>query len=115
MVSVSHLLIHTLEQFRIGHTRDTARGTQSEASTSLGTLSGRLVPASNKEVLVGEREDARVTHALYLSPSSDVRVGDEFVFDGRTFRVTIPKITPSIAIYQKVLMEEVQRAVESSI
>lgn len=114
-LDISHLFEHTIEHFRLSRTRDTDRGTISTSTTSLGNVAGRIVQTSYEDEFVAQREEARVTHAIYLAPDADVRRNDEFTFEGRTFRVVIPNLTPSKAIYQKVLTEEVQRAAESSL
>ena len=56
------------------------------------------------------KDTGHVTHELYISPapSTTIKVGDQFVIGSRTFEVKIPNLTPSIAIYQKIGLLEIQ-------
>jgi len=104
---VNHLLIHTLEHQRKVRVSQ-GKGVFKDVPTTIGTVIGRVNPASSKEVLIGEQHQAKVSHAIYLETGADSVVNDEYIFNGRRFRVTVAKLIPSVDIYTKVLAEEVQ-------
>ena len=57
------------------------------------------------------KDTGHVSHELYISPVPDAgtfSVGDQFVINSRTFEVKIPNLTPSIAVYQKLALLELQ-------
>ena len=56
------------------------------------------------------KDTGHVTHELYISPapSTTIKVGDQFIVNSRTFEVKIPNLTPSIAIYRKIGLLEIQ-------
>jgi len=71
----------------------------------------RLSTPSGRDIEIAGRKEAVVTHALYWVPDPDVdpKTDDGFVLaDGRTFKVRVPAMIPSRAVYQKALLEEYQ-------
>lgn len=72
-------------------------------------LPGRLNQVEMKDIERAEQQKAKVDHVIYFAPDTvDVRVNDRFLIRGRTFRVTVPRIEPSIRVYHKVGVEEIQ-------
>jgi len=105
--NIGHLLIHRIDITRSTRAK-TGKGGFTKTQVSQGIVRGRIWPVTQKDLMVGAQEQARVTHAVIFQPSTDVRVADELVFDSRKFVVRVPNITPSIPIYRKVLAEEIQ-------
>ena len=57
------------------------------------------------------KDVGHVSHELYISPApaaGTFKVGDQFTVDSRTFEVKIPNISPSIQVYQKLALMELQ-------
>jgi len=104
---ITHLLIHSLTQKRNTRTADD-QGGWIEALSTVGIVSGRIVPATAREMEVAAQRQASVTHAIYLPAATNVRINDHFTYDGRTFIVRVRNITPSVEVYKKALCEEVQ-------
>jgi hypothetical protein len=104
---INHLLIHTLTQQRKAKV-PMGKGVFRDELQTIDTVTGRVNPANSKEAMIGEQHKARVTHAIYLQTGAIAKVNDEFLFNGRRFRVTVPMIIPSVDIYTKVLTEEIQ-------
>ena len=105
--SIGHLLIHTVDIQRSSSV-DNGHGGFDEVFASVAIVSGRINPATAKDLASVGKEESRVTHAIYLAPKQDVRIGDKVLFDGRTFFVRVKNIEPSIPIYRKVMAEEIQ-------
>lgn len=105
--SVRHLLTDDLTHRRGTRVSDGQGGwTESGAGTS--TVKGRVSPARAADLEVGRQRQARVTHAIYMLPDQDVRMGDQIVHKGRTFEITVAEIEPSIDVYHKSLAEWTQ-------
>jgi hypothetical protein len=107
--NISHLFTHTTTLRRNVPTSD-GHGGYKEALTTVETLQGRLWPATERDMQLAGQNEARVTHAWVAPPYTDVRVDDVLVINGRTFQVRVPHLEPSVNIYRKCLVEEVQRA-----
>ena len=57
------------------------------------------------------KDTGHVTHELYISPVPDAgtfSINDQIVIDSRTFEIKIPNISPSIPVYQKLALMELQ-------
>jgi len=108
-VSIAHLLTHSLVLER-KERMSNGKGGFVEDYLPVGSMVGRVNPASNRELEIAHQKQAEVTHYIYLAADSDIKVNDRILFEGRSFRVTIPNAdTPSIPIYQKVYVVELQR------
>jgi head-tail adaptor len=106
---ITHLLVHDLTWQRKVRTRN-AKGGYHESYEDIADIKGRVNPASEEDIRAAARKEAVVTHAIYIEPETAMKPNDRLHFGTRIFRVMIPNAdTPSIAIYQKVLAEEVQR------
>jgi SPP1 family predicted phage head-tail adaptor len=79
-----------------------------QAFVTQATVTGRMWPVRNKDLMVGMQDQARVTHATIFQPGTDVRIDDRLIFEGRQFDVKVRHVQPSINIYRKVLSEEIQ-------
>ena len=110
---VTHLMVDEFRQDRIARVSN-GKGGWREEHVPLRTVRGRLNPFAWKDRLYVGQDRARVDHVLYIPPRTDVKINDHFVFANRTFRVEIPNIEPSIAVYQKVGLEEIQKATDGS-
>lgn len=111
MSNIDHLLVHSILIKRVGSNRvSDGEGGFIETETNVKTTKGRMVPASQKDLMLAGQYRAEVTHSCYLSPGEDVKVEDVLEFEGRDFVVRVPNITPSVPIYQKVMCLEVQQA-----
>lgn len=111
MADIAHLLIHSIIIKRVGANRvSDGEGGWIETEATVDTVDGRIVPATQKDLMLAGQYRAEVTHSCYFLPDENVKVGDTLVFDGREFVVRVPNITPSIPIYQKVMCLEVQKA-----
>ena len=106
---ITHLLIHALTIKRNARASD-GQGGWVETPTTSSTVTGRVNPASARDLEVAGKMRAEVSHAIYLPPSADVKNGDWISFGTRTFEVKVPNITPSIEVYKKVLVLEIQQA-----
>lgn len=114
MSAVTHLLIHRSTHLRKQRV-NSGRGAFKETPTPLATgVRCRFNTANQKEKDYGAQCKAVVTHSIYLEPSMVTKVNDDFTgtskeWAGRTFRVTVPELRPSVPnTYLKVLCEEVQ-------
>ncbi len=105
--NIGHLLIHSIDITRSVPVK-TGRGGFTKTFVSQKKVLGRVWPVTQKDLMVGQQDQARVTHAIIFQPGVDIKIDDRLVFDGRTFDVRIREITPSIPIYHKVLAEEIQ-------
>lgn len=105
--SIGHLLIHSVDVQRSTPV-DNGHGGFDEVYKSVFITRGRVYPVKARDLAIAGKEESRVTHVIYFQPKIDVRIGDEMVFDGRRFRLRVKNITPSIAIYQKTMVEEIQ-------
>lgn len=114
MSAVTHLLIHTAQHKQKAR-QSQGKGKFKETLPVVATPNCRFNPANSKERDIGAQAKAVVTHSIYLEPELEVKVNDEFTgtapseWAGRTFRVTVPALRPSVPnTYLKVLCEEVQ-------
>ena len=105
--NIGHLLIHSVDITRSTRVKNN-RGGFTKTQKSVKVVRGRVWPVNQKDMAVGAQDQARVTHSVIFQPGTDVRISDELLFDGRKFVVRVREITPSIAIYHKVLAEEIQ-------
>lgn len=107
MPNIGHLLIHQVDIQRSSPV-DNGHGGFEEVYTSQAIVQARVNPVTAKDLAVLGKEESRVSHAVYFGPDTDVKIGDELVFDGRRFNVRVKQIQPSINIYRKVMVEEIQ-------
>lgn len=114
MSAVTHLLIHDAQHRRKARANQ-GKGAFKETLPVIATPRCRFNTASQREREIGAQAKAVVNHSIYLEPELDVKVNDEFTgtapseWAGRTFRVTVPALRPSVPdTYLKVLCEEVQ-------
>lgn len=105
--SIGHLLIHSVDIQRSVPV-DNGHGGFDQVLVSQAIVRGRVNPVTAKDLAVLGKEESRVTHGIYLDPNADIRIGDVVVFDGRTFHVRVKQIQPSIPIYHKIMVEEIQ-------
>lgn len=107
MPSIGHLFIHRIDVQRSTPV-DNGHGGFDEVFSSQGVVDGRVNPVTAKDLAVIGKEESRVTHAIYLDPATDIRIGDKLLFEGRTFELRVKRMEPSIPIYKKVMVEEIQ-------
>ena len=107
MPNIGHLLIHQVDIQR-SEPVDNGHGGFDEVYTSQAIVQARVNPVTAKDLSVLGKEESRVSHSVYFEPNADIRIGDELVFDGRRFNVRVKQIEPSIPIYRKVMVEEIQ-------
>jgi hypothetical protein len=107
MRSIGHLLIHSLDIQRSAPV-DNGHGGFDEVYSSAAVVIGRVNPVTAKDLAVLGKEESRVSHAIYFDAGVDVRIGDKIIFGARTFHVRVKRIEPSIPIYHKVMVEEIQ-------
>jgi len=105
--NIGHLLVHSVDITRSTRVKNN-RGGWTKTQVSQGKVRGRVWPINQKDLMVGQQDQARVTHSVIFKPGTDVKIADELLFDGRKFVVRVREITPSIPIYHKVLAEEIQ-------
>jgi hypothetical protein len=103
------MLIHDLTQRRKTRTSNGKGGWTYGTYEDFDSPVGRVVPATARELEIAGQRQARVTHAIYLEPESDVQVGDLFEFEDAEYEVTVPAIIPSEPVYQKVLADRHER------
>lgn len=107
MRSIGHLLIHRVDVLRSTPV-DNGHGGFDEVFTSQGVVDGRVNPITAKDLASLGKEESRVTHSIYLDPAADISIGDKIIFESRTFHVRVKRIEPSIPIYRKIMVEEIQ-------
>lgn len=105
--NIGHLLIHSIDITRSVPVKNN-KGGWTKTFTSQKVVLGRVWPVTQRDLVVGGQDQARVTHSVIFQPNTDVKIDDKLLFDGRTFDVKVREITPSIPIYHKVLVEEIQ-------
>lgn len=106
--SMAWLFIHTLRHFRPTRTSD-GQGGWAVAYQDLGTLTGRLRPASSSEQTVAAQEQARVTHVLYCAADEDVEREDLFSLAGRIVEVVAVREPSHLGHHLEVDCAEVQK------
>lgn len=106
---ISHLFNSDLTHKRKQRTAD-GQGGYTYSWETQSTIAGRVNPASARDLEVAAKQRAEVTHAVYLDPSEDVKIGDRLVYGNRDLEVKVPDQTPSVPIYKKVLCLEIQEA-----
>ena len=82
------------------------RGGWVEGWGLVAETSGRLRPLEGRPRELAGRSHAEVSHALYLPPGVEARLGDRVVMAGRRFRVTVTGLGHA-GRYQKLLLREV--------
>jgi hypothetical protein len=107
MRSIGHLLIHRVDVLRSTPV-DNGHGGFDEVFSSQGVVDGRVNPVTAKDLALVGKDESRVTHSIYLAPATDIRIGDKLLFEGRTFELRVKRIEPSVPIYHKVMVEEIQ-------
>lgn len=111
-MNVSHLMNKTVTHETKTRTSDNQGGWSFSWSTA-GTYKGRL---SQPSAGVRQYQDmgkdiGHVSHEVYISPvptAGTIGAGDRITIDSRTFEVKVPNIQPSIAVYQKLAVLELQ-------
>jgi len=106
--TAEHLLIDRAVQQRPVKTADGKGGFSDTFPTLRSRVKARVNVAIYKEIRQGEQEKAKVDHVIYLVAGSDVLLNDRFVVNGRTYRVTVPAMNPSLPVYHKTGLEEIQ-------
>lgn len=107
--NISRLFIHALSHQRSTSVADD-KGGFTDGFAEIEALQGRINPARQSEIQFAGQNRAKATHVVYLPPGTDARIDDRFIFEGRTFEVTVPNIRPSVNIYRKALALEIQEA-----
>lgn len=105
--AISHLFIHDLVFKRLNPQTD-GQGGFGDALTTVETKKGRVWPLSEEDMVVAGKAQAQVTLAVVFEPDEVIKVGEEFEWEGRRLVVRVAPIRPSVNIYTKVLVEEVQ-------
>lgn len=72
---IESLFNNTFTIERIGRTGD-GHGNFLKSRSSVGTVSGRIRPASGREREVAAQEGREITHVLYVSVETDIGRGD---------------------------------------
>jgi len=111
-MNISHLMNKTAVHYTKSRVSD-SQGGWTEAFVAGSTYSVRL---SQPKAGLQQKNDmgkdrAHVSHEVYFSPPPDAgtfKENERFIIDSRTFEIKIPNITPSIAVYQKVAVLEIQ-------
>jgi len=83
---IAHLLNASAEVWRKSRTPDGMGGWE-ETWSQVGTVRARFSQPSATERVVADQSQARLSHIVYLSPSADVRRGDELRQGLRVFEV----------------------------
>jgi head-tail adaptor len=107
--SMAWLFIHTLSHFRPTRTSD-GQGGWSVAYADLGTIVGRLRPASASERTVADQEQARVSHVLYCAATEDIERGDLFSLSGLFVEVIAVREPSNMGHHLEVDAFELQKA-----
>jgi len=67
---------------------------------------GRLQPLRGRTLELDGRLHAEVSHALYLPPGTEARIGDRVVLEARCFRVAVTGLGHP-GRYEKLLLREI--------
>jgi hypothetical protein len=105
--SIVHLFIHQVDHQRELSTPD-GQGGHTKTYPSLGTLGGRIWPATQKDLQSSGLDRAERMVAALFPPGTDLRIGDRLIHEGRTYEVKVRAIPPSVPIYSKALAKEIQ-------
>lgn len=81
-----HLFSHTFNVFRAGRVSD-GQGGWTEGFVPVGTVRGRLRPATARERLVAQQLQAELSHVFYAGAAADVRRGDRVEGAGKAVLV----------------------------
>ena len=111
-MNVSRLMNISVTHQQKSRTADN-QGGYSYAFSDAETYKARLSqPSAGVRQLQNMGQDVgEVSHELYISPvptAGTFRVGDRIVYNSRNFEVKIPNIQPSITVYQKLAVLELQ-------
>ena len=110
-MNISHLMNTTAVHKTKSRTPDNQGGYIYSFVTAESYVARLSQPLSGIRTLQDMGKDTgHVSHELYISPvpSATIKVGDQFIIDSRTFEVKIPNVTPSIAVYQRIGLLELQ-------
>lgn len=107
-MSFDGLLIHTLAISRRGGSSDGAGGFTLDYAP-LSSVRGRMSTAGSgsKEIVLGEKWDAIVTHIAFMRPT-DIRRDDRISLDGVNYRVIQVKEPSRFGHHLEVLCEQIQ-------
>jgi hypothetical protein len=111
-MNISHLMNVTVTHRQPTKVSD-GQGGWIETFADAESYAGRLQqPSSGVRTLQDlGKEVGHVSHELIISPvptAGTFKIGDRVVIDSRTFEIKIPNIQPSIAVYQKLALLELQ-------
>lgn len=67
------------------------QGGWTEDWQNIGTIRGRLRPASARERTVAAQEQARISHVLYCSATEDIHRGDRVVIGDLVVEIVVVK------------------------
>lgn len=109
MASIEHLLIHRAKIERVTRAAGSGGAWPETRTTVASAVPCRRAPASASERSIAANEGAIVTHAIIFATGQAVARGDVVTIDGAEL-VAQNVVAPSVAIYVKVLAEEVQPA-----
>jgi hypothetical protein len=108
---VTHLLIHTVSLYRLSEA-SVGRGRWRDDTELLAAdIKGRVYTASGSEREVAMERKTYNGPVAYLEADQDVAPEDYLVKDDVWYRV-LAVLPPSLAYFQKLLMERVQLAEE---
>ena len=103
---IEHLLNRALEVWRSESTPDGSGG-QTDTWEHVGDVAAKVDQPSAAERTEGDQWGAEWTNTIYVSPSADVRRGDELRGDGETYRV-LATVSPSRQTYTKAPAQRVE-------
>lgn len=77
----SALMNNSFATYRPSRASD-GQGGWGRAYTPMGTVSGRIRPATSTEREVALQEQRHITHVLYIEPGTDLQRGDLVIYSG---------------------------------
>lgn len=107
-MSFDSLLIHSLSILRRDGSSDGAGGFTLDYAP-LSTVKGRMstIGSGNREISLGDRWDAVVTHVAFMRPT-DIRRDDRIQLDSVNYRVIHVKEPSRFGHHFEVLCEQIQ-------
>jgi SPP1 family predicted phage head-tail adaptor len=82
---------------------------------AIGTVRGRLRPATAAERTVADQEQARVTHVLYCAATADIQLGDLVLGAGVTVEVIAVREPSRAGHHLEIDCVEVQKEPDAEV
>jgi len=109
MSLIDSLFISMFTQSRMSRTAD-GQGGWAESWSDMGTIDGRMRPATATEQVVAMQRQVGISHVLYCDAEVEVLREDRLTGEGRTWRVVAVREPSHMGHHLDIDCEELQKA-----